>query len=82
MKGFREAAEFLEGESQDMADAAYKFQPFPRVALYFLLWQGDEEFAPQMTVLFDRSIESVLAADAIWALVNRVSTALLQGPGV
>ena len=78
LKGFREAAEFLEGESQDMADAAYKLQPFPRVALYFLLWQGDEEFAPQMTVLFDRSIENVLAADAIWALVNRVSTALLQ----
>lgn len=81
LKGFCEAAEFLEGESQDMADAAYKLKPFPRVALYFLLWQGDEEFAPQMSVLFDRSIEKVFAADSIWALVNRVSIALLQGPG-
>ena len=79
LKGFRQAAEFLEGEARDMADAAYKLLPFPRVALYFLLWKGDDEFAPQMTVLFDRPIESVLAADAIWALVNRVSTALLQG---
>jgi hypothetical protein len=82
LKGFREAAEYLEGQAQDMADAAYKLHPFPRVPLYFLLWQGDEEFAPQMTVLFDRSIENVLAADAIWALVNRVSTALLEGPGI
>jgi hypothetical protein len=32
-------------------------------------------------VLFDRSIEELLSADAIWGLVNRVSTALLQGPG-
>jgi hypothetical protein len=82
LKGFRQAAEFLEGEARDMADAAYKMLPFPRMALYYLLWKGDDEFAPQMTVLFDRSIESVLAADAIWALVNRVSTALLEGPKI
>ena len=80
LQGFREAAEFLGGEASDMADAAYKLLPFPRIALYFLLWKGDAEFTPQMTVLFDRSIENVFAADAIWALVNRVCTALLQTP--
>ena len=82
LKGFRETAEYLEGQPQTMADVAYKLHPFPRVPLYFLLWQGDDEFAPQMTVLFDRSIEKVLAADAIWALVNRVSTAILEGPRI
>jgi hypothetical protein len=80
LRGFREAAEYLAGKPQDMADAAYRLLPFPRVALYFLLWQGDQEFAPQMTVLFDRSIEEIFAADGIWALVNRVVTALLEGP--
>ena len=79
--GFKESAEFLGGEPTDMADSAYKLQPFPRIHLYFLLWEGDAEFPPQVTVLFDRRIEDVFAADAIWALVNRVSTALLQGPG-
>jgi len=53
--------------------------PFPRIPLYYLLWQGDEEFKPQVTVLLDRSIEKVLAADAIWAFINRVTTALLAG---
>lgn len=81
-RGFREAAEFLAGEAVQMADAAYRLQPFPRVGLYFLLWLGDREFAPQVTVLFDRSIEEIFAADAIWALVNRVATALLQGPKI
>ena len=57
----------------DMADAAVQLLPFPRVPLYFLLWRGDEEFRPRLQVLFDRSIENTLSADAIWALVNRVA---------
>ena len=80
LRGFEQAAEYLEGSARDMADAAYRLLPFPRVPLYFLLWEGDAEFNAQMKVLFDRSIEKSLAADAIWALVNRVSTALLEGP--
>jgi hypothetical protein len=79
LNGFRQTAEYLEGEPRDMADAAYKLSPFPRIHLYYLLWHGDQEFEPRLTVLFDRSIENVLAADAIWALVNRVTMALLEG---
>ena len=82
LKGFRRTAEYLEGEPRDMADAAYRLSPFPRIHLYYLLWEGDEEFEPRLTVLFDRSIENVLAADAIWALVNRVTMELLEGPAV
>ena len=81
LKGFGQAAEHLEGQPRDMADSAYRLLPFPRVPLYYLLWQGDEEFEPRVTVLLDRSVEKVLAADAIWALINRVTTALLVGDG-
>ena len=80
MNGFKEAARFLEGRPVDMAEAAYELFPFPRMPLYFLFWQGDAEFDPRISVLFDRSIEAVFSADAIWGLVGRVSTALLQGP--
>jgi hypothetical protein len=79
MQSFRKSAESLDGEPVDMADAAYRLKPFPRVNLYYLLWEGDEEFPPRMIVLFERSIQEMLAADAIWGLVNRVSTALLMG---
>ncbi|MGD8285089.1 MAG: DUF3786 domain-containing protein [Desulfobacterales bacterium] len=82
LKGFKRAAEYLKGEPWNKADVAYQLRPFPRIPLYYLLWEGDEEFKPRMTVLFDRSIENVLAADAIWALINRVSIALLEGPKV
>jgi hypothetical protein len=77
--GFRRAAEALGGEPLDMADAAYRLKPFPRVHLYYLLWEGDEEFSPRVSVLFERSIQESLAADAIWGLVSRVSAALLEG---
>ena len=79
LTGFAQAAEHLAGEPLDMADTAYKLWPFPRIPLYYLLWQGDREFQPRISVLFDRSIEKVFAADAIWGLVTRVSNALLKG---
>ncbi len=75
LTGFQKAARNLGGVPVEMADAAYRLLPFPRVPLYFLLWQGDAEFKPRLQILFDRSIEKFLAADAIWALVNRVAMA-------
>jgi hypothetical protein len=78
--GFEAAAAYLEGQPLDMADAAYRFLPFPRVPLYYLLWRGDAEFAPKISVLFDRSIEEAFSAAGIWCLVNLVSFALLKGP--
>jgi hypothetical protein len=80
LAGFRQAAQYLEGKPMEMADAAYMLLPFPRVPLYYLLWEGDEEFPAKLSVLFDRSIENLLSASAIWSLVDWVSTELLRGP--
>jgi Domain of unknown function (DUF3786) len=77
-QGFRQAGATLDGQLLDMADAAVRLLPFPRLPLYYLLWAGDEEFRPRMKVLFDRPIERCLPADAIWALVNRVTRAFEQ----
>ncbi len=74
--GFRQMGVTLNGLPMDMADVAFRLLPFPRVPLYYLLWAGDDEFKPRIQVLFDRSIEKALAADAIWALVNRVTMAM------
>lgn len=78
LEGFKRAAEELGGESLDLADAAYKFWVFPKVPLCYLLWEGDQEFSPSLSILFDRSIEQHLAPDAIWGLVNLVSDILLR----
>ena len=78
--GFEDAAEFLGGEPLDLADIAYRIPALPKVPLYYLFWKGDEEFEPRISVLFDRSVEKHLSADAIWGLVNLVSDALLKAP--
>ena len=77
LDGFKKAAEGLGGDFLNMADAAYKFLAFPKVPLYYLFWAGDDEFGPRLSILFDRSIERHLAADAIWGLTNLVSDMLL-----
>jgi hypothetical protein len=81
LSGFKTAADYLEGILLEMANAAYRLLPFPLVPLYYLMWEGDEEFPPQASILFDRSIEQYLSASAIWMLVNMVCQALLRGPG-
>jgi len=78
VEGFKEAALKIGGEPQDLADAGFKILTFPKVPLYYLLWRGDEEFNPRLSVLFDRSIEKHLSADAIWGLVSLVSDSLLK----
>jgi len=85
LNGFNQVAKYLEGEPREMADTAYRLLPFPRVPLYYLLWKGDEEFEPQVTVLLDRSIENVLAADVIradlqknWAVVAEAIQTILR----
>ena len=78
LTGFKRSAGSIGGEPLDLADASVRILTFPKVPLYYLLWAGDEEFAPRLSVLFDRSIESHLSADAIWGLVSLVSDMLLK----
>lgn len=82
LEGFKNAAEKLGGESIELADAAYSFKLFPRIPIYYLLWQGDDEFPPNASVLFDQSIEQHFAADAIWGSVNLISDLLLMARGI
>ena len=53
LEGFRRAAGALGGSRIDLADAAYRFQALPRLAVAVLIWQGDEDFPAQARVLFD-----------------------------
>ncbi|MDY7034318.1 MAG: DUF3786 domain-containing protein [Thermodesulfobacteriota bacterium] len=79
LSGFKRAAEAIGGDAVDMADMGYKFSAFPKVPLYYLLWKGDQEFGPSASILFDRSVEHHLKADAIWGLTQLISDALLMG---
>lgn len=74
--GFLRAAASLGGEAVSLADAACRLHPFPRAPLTYLLWEADDEFPARVQVLLDRPLEEALPADALWALINRVTAAL------
>jgi hypothetical protein len=76
--GLKAAGIRLGGKVLDMADAAVCLEPFPKIPIYYVLWAGDDEFPAKLTVLFDKSIDLHLAADAIWGIVGLVSDALLN----
>jgi hypothetical protein len=77
--GFESRCLAMGAVSMPMADFAFRLRPFPRIPLVYLLWTGDEEFGPRLSVLFDRSIERHFAADAVWGLVNLISEILVRG---
>jgi hypothetical protein len=81
-EGFRRAVEALGAEPLDLAEASCRIQALPRVPVYYLLWEGDEEFEPRLSVLFDRSVEKHLTADAVWGLVTLVTVALVRAEEV
>ncbi len=51
--GFRQAATALGGAALELADASFRFQALPRLAVAVLLWAGDDEFPGQARMLFD-----------------------------
>jgi hypothetical protein len=77
-KGFKAAGKRLGGRPEEMADKAFRLLPFPRIPVYYLLWLPSEEFAPRLSILFDRSIEKVLSPPAIWCLVGLCNYCLLR----
>ena len=78
LKGFMEAGTRIDGKPINMGDLAFMFFPLPKVPVYYLLWQGDNEFPPRLSILFDHSIENYFPADAIWGLIHIVSYELMK----
>ena len=65
---YAKVAATLGGEPLPLGDAAARFLAFPRVPITHVLWGGDEEFAPEATILFDATIPGYLPTEDIAAL--------------
>lgn len=75
---FLQAGKLLGGVELFFGDKAFALSVFPKVPLAYVLWKGDEEFPPQITVMFDSTIEKHFSLDGIWCLVAEVSQRLLE----
>lgn len=77
-EAFGHAAKRLGGVELLFGDKAFSFPVFPKVPAAYVLWKGDEEFPPQVTVMFDSTIEKHFSLDGVWCLVAEVSRRLLE----
>ncbi len=77
-EGFMRAGERLGGTKLLFGDSAFALNVFPKVPLGLVLWKEDEEFPPQVTVLFDSTIQNHFSLDGIWCLTAEVSERLLE----
>lgn len=68
----------LGGKEVEAGDACVQLQVLPRIAVRLVLWLGDEEFAPRVTVLFDRLVDQHLPLDALHCVARYVTSSLLR----
>ena len=68
----------LGAEPANLGDASVRLIPLPRIPMTLVLWKGDEEFAPEATFLFDRSVGSYLPTEDIAMLSGMVVYRLIR----
>lgn len=75
---FLKAGERLGGEKTSYGDASFKLNIFPLVPIYYILWLGDDELKPNISILFDKTIEEQFPLDIIHALIKITTDKLIQ----
>jgi hypothetical protein len=63
---------------REFGDASIKLYVLPRIPLTIVIWQGDEEFGPRASILFDETAAVQLPLDALWAAANLAIKALVK----
>uniref|UniRef100_A0A7V4LBV0 DUF3786 domain-containing protein n=1 Tax=Desulfobacca acetoxidans TaxID=60893 RepID=A0A7V4LBV0_9BACT len=71
----------LGGEALPQGDAAFTLRVFPGLQVGVILWQGDEDFPPQVSFTLPSRLEVFWQLDAVLALLEVVVKELLQAAG-
>jgi len=71
-------AEMLGGYKADYGDVAVTINAFSRVPVTIVLWQGDAEFAPEGSIIFDSTISDYLTNDDIHTLCENIAWKLVR----
>jgi len=62
-------------------DVSVEVQALPMVPVALILWKGDDEFSPEGTILFDRSVSGILSAEDIAWLAGMIIYPLMGMAG-
>ncbi len=72
LNAIKRRALLFKGRELDMGDFGYEFQIFPEIKIRYIFYEGDEDFPPYITVIFQKGLEDYLPLDVVWALTNVV----------
>ena len=75
---FEETAVSMGGQAVQFADAAFRFQILPHVAVLVACWMGDEDFPPSYKLLFDSNTSHHLPTDACAIIGSMLTGKLLK----
>jgi len=67
-----EAAGKLAGFRVNYGDVAVSVKAFPRVSVVIALWRGDDEFAPNASMVFDSTVTDYLSTEDMTVLCQRL----------
>jgi len=56
----------------DQGDYSVVLQALPSIPVVLILWEGDDDFTPEGTILFDKNIQNILSAEDIAWLAGMV----------
>jgi hypothetical protein len=71
------AAEVYGTKPFDQGDFSVVIKVLPLVPVALILWKGDEEFPPEGTLLFDKTVSKILSAEDIAWLAGMVAYPLI-----
>ncbi len=71
-------AEKLGGNKAEYGDVAVTINAFSHVPITLVLWRGDEEFAPEGSILFDSNISDYLSTEDINVLCETIAWKLVK----
>ena len=75
---FRRASQAVGGDPLSFGDASYVFRVLPRLWMSLVFHRGDEEFSPEVTVLFDAAAGRHLPAEDLVYLGGYLAGRLIK----
>ncbi len=73
-----EVSKKMGGRKADYGDIAVTIDALPRIPITLVLWQGDNEFPPEGSILFDSTISDYLPTEDIAVLCQTIAFRLVS----
>lgn len=65
LREFETSSIKLGGENINIGDKGYKFEVLPKINISVVMWEGDEEFSPNASILFHPSIQHLIHIETV-----------------